>query len=219
MANKSHTDVNLFPIEIPASVKSLAKLLPSMDDSLLHQICVLCKQYLKDKCFDSKGYLSVKQTCLSNDLLDTKSFDVLVNAILMLAINCHNNYHFFDSHLIENYLIKSLNLNQKFVKLFLNDLFDDNIVGVDGKSFSVTRRQSYVLRSIRWRIDVSISNPMVSRIMEPLIVFELNVMLNNSSDKDLFVEKVVVFECKISEFHKLRFNIANVVNRLNQIHL
>ena len=211
---QTNTELNLFFREIPQNVKQLSKLLQSMSESMFEEICVLCKHYLRQRNISKKSYLSLKQTLISSHVLDKTGVDVVLNGVLSLAISCHQMRHSFDSQSLEKELIQRINLSPNLAKIFVKQVLDKNQIQ---KSLCQRERLSYCLRSIRWRIDVSISNPFLSRIMEPLIIFEFDLIINNDINCDKYLEKTIVFEAKISEFHRFRFIVANLIKQLNQI--
>jgi hypothetical protein len=212
MSSLIEYELNLFSGQTPTSVKSLPKLLELIDESVFEQIIDLCKQYFRQKQISNKSYLNLKNSIVSSNRLDANNFDLLINATLSLAINCLRVYKSIDSKVIENELINKIHLQTNYCQIFVNQLFADNRVV---NHFYNNRQQLYRLRSIEWRIDVSIANSRLSRIMEPLIVFQFCLIIDNSID--CYKEERVVFESKLSNFHKLRFIVANLLKEFNQL--
>lgn len=202
-------ELNLFSGQTPVSVKSLSKCLQSIDESLFEEVIDLCKQYLTQKRISKQLYLKLKNSIVSSNGLDANDFDLMINGTLSLAMSCLRVYKSINREMIQNELIKGIHLQTNHCNIFINKLLTDNRVET---TFCNSNRQLSRLKAIRWRIDVSISNSMLSRIMEPLIVFEL-IIINNTID---YNECRIVFECKSSLFHKLRFSTAQL---LKEFHL
>jgi hypothetical protein len=60
------------------------------------------------------------------------------------------------------------------------------------------------LETFRWRVDVTISNSSLNRVLEPFLVFELT--LSNGTVK--------TFEVPVSKFQELRYNVATVLKEM-----
>jgi len=67
--------------------------------------------------------------------------------------------------------------------------------------------QNVSLKSINWRLDVSISTSSLSRSLEPSIFVEM--ILSNGQK--------VSFEMNLSAFHLLRFNVAIVLKEMEDL--
>ena len=70
-----------------------------------------------------------------------------------------------------------------------------------------TRPQLASLKSLNWRIDVSISTSSLSRVLEPSIIIQMHL----SNDER------VSFELSLSSFHLLRFNVAMVLKEMDDL--
>ncbi|KAK3931120.1 COMM domain-containing protein 5 [Frankliniella fusca] len=58
---------------------------------------------------------------------------------------------------------------------------------------------------MKWRVDITISSSVLSRVLEPNIIMELT--LRNG--------KKVTFELSVSKFHKLRFTVASLLKEMD----
>ncbi|KAK7869319.1 hypothetical protein R5R35_012882 [Gryllus longicercus] len=63
------------------------------------------------------------------------------------------------------------------------------------------------LTRLRWRIDITISSSILSRVLEPCICIEM--ILSNGS--------VIVFELSMAKFHYLRYNVATVLKEMESL--
>ena len=73
--------------------------------------------------------------------------------------------------------------------------------------FASKRSQCARMKSMNWRLDVSISTSSLSRTLEPFIIIEL-VLSDN---------RIVSFETPVTTFHLLRFNVALVLKEINDL--
>ena len=67
--------------------------------------------------------------------------------------------------------------------------------------------QNISLKSMNWRLDVSISTSSLSRSLEPSIFIEMN--LSNGQK--------ISFEMNLSAFHLLRFNVTIVLKEMDDL--
>lgn len=63
------------------------------------------------------------------------------------------------------------------------------------------------LTNLRWRVDVTISNSSLSRVLEPFLLMELT--LSNGTVRS--------FEIPVSKFHELRYNVATVLKEMEDL--
>lgn len=70
-----------------------------------------------------------------------------------------------------------------------------------------TSSQCTRLRTMSWRVDVSISTSSLSRTLEPFVIIEL--VLSDG--------RVISFESPVNMFHLLRFNVALVLKEINDL--
>ena len=69
------------------------------------------------------------------------------------------------------------------------------------------RPQYPSLKSVSWRVDVSISNSSLSRTLEPTILLQMHL-----SDG-----QTISFEMSLNSFHLLRFNVAFVLKEIEDL--
>lgn len=60
------------------------------------------------------------------------------------------------------------------------------------------------LEKLRWRVDITISSSVLSRVLEPSILFEMT--LSNGEKK--------TFEVSISKFHQIRYSVASILKEM-----
>lgn len=63
------------------------------------------------------------------------------------------------------------------------------------------------LTHLRWRIDITISSSILSRVLEPSICIQM--ILNDG--------KVIVFELTMAKFHYLRYSIAMILKEMENL--
>ncbi len=61
--------------------------------------------------------------------------------------------------------------------------------------------------NVRWRVDVTISNSVMSKVFKPLILLQFE--LSNS--------RIVTMEVTLEQFHKLRLSVATILNDMHNI--
>jgi len=77
---------------------------------------------------------------------------------------------------------------------------------IDSLFFKIRPQYPYV-KSISWRVDVSISTSSLSRTLEPTIILQMH--LSNDQKQS--------FELSLSSFHLLRFNVAFVLKEIEDL--
>ncbi|KAJ1527665.1 hypothetical protein ONE63_007626 [Megalurothrips usitatus] len=63
------------------------------------------------------------------------------------------------------------------------------------------------LSNMKWRVDITISSSMLSRVLDPSIVIELE--LSNGQK--------ITFESTVSRFHKLRYTVASILKDMDSM--
>ncbi|CAG2063162.1 unnamed protein product [Timema podura] len=63
------------------------------------------------------------------------------------------------------------------------------------------------LEKLRWRIDVTISSSVLSRVLEPCLLLEMT--LNNGRKE--------VFEVSLAKFHQMRYHVTSLLNQMENI--
>ncbi|KAF0975928.1 hypothetical protein FDP41_005255 [Naegleria fowleri] len=61
--------------------------------------------------------------------------------------------------------------------------------------------------NVRWRVDVTISNSVMSKVFKPLLLLQFE--LSNS--------RIVTMEVTLEQFHKLRLSVATILNDMHNI--
>ena len=61
------------------------------------------------------------------------------------------------------------------------------------------------LSTVRWRVDITISSSVLSRVLEPNLIMEF--VLSDGQR--------VTFELSVSKFHKLRFTVASLLKEMD----
>lgn len=102
--------------------------------------------------------------------------------------------------------LQSIRLNEEFV--------DDLISAVYGAKRNsleeIMTKPSGSLPSLqkcRWRIDVAISNSVLSRVLEPTVFMEF--VLSDGSMKKI--------EVPVSKFHELRYSVSSVLKEMEEL--
>lgn len=61
---------------------------------------------------------------------------------------------------------------------------------------------------VRWRVDVTISSSVMTRVLKPVLLIQLE--LSNGDIKSM--------ELSVQQFHELRLAVATVLNDMHSIH-
>ena len=87
--------------------------------------------------------------------------------------------------------------------------FFKNIITVDVDALTAfkIRVHNPKLKSMKWRIDITLSTSSLSRVMQPYIM--ISMILSDGSVK--------TFEMSIEAFDKLRYNVAKVLKQMRQL--
>lgn len=63
------------------------------------------------------------------------------------------------------------------------------------------------MTNLRWRVDITISSSMMTRVFKPVILMQME--LSNGAMK--------TFEVPLQQFHQLRLAVATVLNDMHNI--
>lgn len=61
--------------------------------------------------------------------------------------------------------------------------------------------------NVRWRVDVTISNSVMSKVFKPLLLLQM----------ELSTGRIVTMEVTLEQFHKLRLSVATILNDMHNI--
>lgn len=68
------------------------------------------------------------------------------------------------------------------------------------------RPQDTTLKSLNWRIDVSVSTSSIMKSLVPVVIMQM----------ELSDGRVVSFDVSLAQFHQFRFNVALVLKEMDE---
>ena len=217
LQDSSEYDGGPFGPEVPNEVLFTAKLLSDataiIAEPELRALCGLCYDYVSRKHFSRCRYLELKRSVLDqwkqSQLmaqlgLSKSDFDRLFAGLLKITECIGRNFRMYTEKSSPAQLKKDV---AKYSRLSeeLTELIFDRFVDSPSQApkFLIVNNWAATgnrLISVRWRIDVVISDRFLAKIMEPVVRFELVY-----SNGGVGARKVAKFECRMAQFHRLRF--------------
>lgn len=222
----SEYDGGLFGPDVPSEILFTAKLLSAdataiISEPQLSELLQLCLKYVSSKKFNRIEYLKLKQLVLKqwkdSQLmvqlnLSRSDFDRLFAGFLKITEIISRNFCAYQSRLAVDQLKSEIQRHGRLSTELTELIFAQFINQQTGKPSSlITYNWSSTgnrLISLRWRIDVVITNRSLSKpIIEPIVRFEM--LISNGG-----IEKRVSFEARLPQFHRLRFLTASLLCQL-----
>lgn len=206
-------------VEIQFASKLLSASLDEeiLDVNELNQLATLCHHYTIRKEFSKFEYLKLKKTTVGrwNSTksirqlnLDSQDFDRIFSALLQLCQAFRRNAR--QASNLKEELLNTWRIPENVINVLYGQFF------ADPESCSTLGRNAIGnrLHRIRWRLDLEISDRDTTKIMEPVIWFELEY---SNSEHRCTAAKRILFKCRLSQFHRLRFVTANLLRELIQL--
>ena len=224
-------EAGLFGHQVSGEVQFTAKLLQDptaiIPEHELLALCSLCYNYVQYKKFSRLQYLGHKNRLLKHWKdsqvsvqlgLNRTDFDRLFAGLLNVTecigqnfrLYQDNNHHHRSLSILRSEVIKHSKFSEDLIEMIFAQFYDGNYIP---RPIILTNRWEATgnrLVSIRWRLDVVISDSHLAKIMEPVIRFEL-IYQNGSDSKHLMVKQ---FECRLPAFHRLRFMATNALKEV-----
>ena len=135
------------------------------------------------------------------NLQNTES-KLLVQNLIILIRNCMRYRTSNRQISLTDILTEELRIPSKLSQLIQNE--------IDSAKMSATIPYGPKLptcASIKWRIDVVISSSSLSKVLEPLIIFEIHT---DSGEK-------LRFDCSLTKFNQLRLAVASSLSELHRL--
>ena len=130
----------------------------------------------------------------------------VVSAMITVAKSAFRNPNMRQEHFEDD--LRNLKFPEACIGIFLKMLFGANRAIIDA---SVVESRVSLPRflTLKWRVDVTISNTLLQRALIPTILCEL--LLKNG--------RANLFEMSLDKFHQLRFNVALVLKEMDELDL
>ncbi|KAH9420483.1 regulation of RNA metabolic process [Dermatophagoides pteronyssinus] len=199
-------------------------------------LCRMCYEYTIDKSFSRIKYLRIRSSILdewnSNDCikplnLNVRDFDRIFAGLLSVC-QCIAR-HFPKPNFVANnfdQLRESIQKHSQMPEPIFDLIYEKflhstttlnsekdlkpNIIPFVQWDWIAT---GYRLISIRWNLSLAISDLLTPKIMEPFVRFEF-IYGSGSTIKQ---QKRIIFECRIKQFHQLRFTVAWLLKEMAKL--
>lgn len=220
-----------FGPEVPSEILFTAKLFSAADakaiipEPQLTALLQLCFKHISSKKFNRLQYLNLKQVVLKqwkdSQLmvqlnLSRNDFDRLFAGLLKITETIGRNFSAYQSRSAVNQLKTEIlrygHLSSELTELIFVQFFNRN---TGAPSFLISNNWSSTgnrMVSLRWRIDVIISDRYLSKIIEPVVRFEMIISNGGVGNR-----KKVNFEARLAQFHRLRFLTACLLREIGQL--
>lgn len=213
-----------------------------ISESKLDCLCQMCYEYTIDKLFSRIKYLRIRQEILAewhlqesiqSFHLSAQDFDSIFAGLLSICQciarhftkpNCTKNLNELRESILKHSQMPEPIFDliyKKFLHSSLDhekDLIKPNIIPFVQWDWIAT---GYRLISIRWQLCLAISDRFTTKIMEPFVRFEfiygsgLAAIARSHTCKRK--QKRIVFECRIKQFHQLRFTVAWLLKEMDRL--
>eukprot|EP00731_Ephydatia_muelleri_P030928 Em0022g442a len=188
-----------FGAKMPPEIKKLVQLSRNVDRSTYGNVLKFVVEYLQTGSDDEEALAKLETGKCTQEVLRAL---------------------FAGMHIILQSALRQPKLKAEVFKedLILIKLSPEMVTDLASAAFGSRRallEQSLVTRSVRlprldslrWRVDVTISNSVLNRVLEPSILLEMT--LSDGSIK--------TFEVPVSRFHELRYNVAFVLKEMEDL--
>ncbi|XP_067121666.1 COMM domain-containing protein 5 [Centruroides vittatus] len=182
-------------------IKDFCRLLNTVDKQTFRALIKLAVLDFEGKPIPEDSYQSVKQLAKNSDHIDViyHGLYTLLNFILR-----------FPEHVLKPEILKEdlkeLRIPDEFVDDLFNVIYGSRRIAIDAGRLKQGPSLP-ILKSLRWRVDVTISNSVLSRVLEPSVLMEL------ISDKDA----KYTFEVHPLKFQQLRFSVAALLKEMQDL--
>ncbi|KAJ6222531.1 hypothetical protein RDWZM_001076 [Blomia tropicalis] len=210
---------------VSSQVQFASKLFSASDDIIeegeLYELIQMVLNYVCERKFSRSRYLRIKNVILEQWKqsqmmiqlnLSTSDFDRLFSGLLTIIQNIKRYYNFYENENLipkaKNDFISYTKMSSKVIDIIFQ-LFIQNRKIDNSPKLKIGKRQR--LDRIEWRIDVVISDRSLNKIMEPIVRFNI-VFINNENQR-----KCHKFECRLEQFHRLRFMVTCALKELTEL--
>eukprot|EP01038_Epipyxis_sp_PR26KG_P015097 gene15097-20314_t len=186
---------------LPDEIRVASKVFPNYENSESHLLPKLSKIAL-DSILSNNINFSIELKELANLELKAGDFNVMITAIFTVTQIAIKNKIRLSQVQIDCTTIQLPSLVLDSIVSFLKE----NRFQLE----SVVQEQRIrfpTLTKLKWRIDVTISSGLLSRVMRPNILFQM--ILSDGSIK--------TFEVSIEQFNQLRYSVAKVLNDIQTL--
>lgn len=187
---------------IPNHIKLLHKNLVTLKKPVFQQLLKLAVQDFEGKNVTPNMYMSIKGA------VDEESCNIdLIYGSLYMLLKCALSLP--ESSLKQEVFkedLQALKIPNEFIEDLVRVVFGARKVAIKDNFLKVVPHIPK-LKQLRWRIDVAISTSSLSRVLEPVIVME--IQLSNDQKK--------IFEVHPSQFHQLRFAVATLLKEIENV--
>lgn len=192
----------------------------------LNLLFKICYDYITSRKFSRIHYLKIRQQTLkqwnTNAAilplnLTLSDFDRIFSGLLNLSKIISSWFGKYSNNIsqLRQSILKQWKISEKIIDLLLDKFFHDSFQNkqpnlVTFYSFN-TNAIGYRLISIKWQLNLAISDQFSSKILEPYLRLKLDY---SGSDNQ---PRTVVFDCQVKQFYQLRFTIAWLLKELRRI--
>eukprot|EP00117_Sycon_ciliatum_P003730 scpid100159/ scgid8396/ COMM domain-containing protein 5; Hypertension-related calcium-regulated gene protein len=189
-----------YGMRIPEDLKKMIKPANNLDKAVFRQLLQIAVKHLEGGEVAEEEFLSISSGAVALETLRCVFAGILT--ALRLAVRAPSSLKSdgFKADLLELKLLPELCTD------LAKAAFGSRQEAINESAVASRVRLPH-LRSLRWRVDVSISTSALNRIMEPSILAEMT--LSDGSVK--------TFEVPVSKFHELRYNVAYVLREMDNL--
>ena len=199
-AKAFHSDAQdtYFTPRIPPEVKEAIPLMAKLEHAQLRRALQLAVEGLNGRTL-SEDDITALQPALGCDGPDCDALVTALYVMVRMAVRAHTKLRAIEKDLTEmhvpEHLVKDI---VHVVRSRRHELVQAAIQ---------TRPRFPALAGLQWRVDITISNSSLLRVMKPSILMQMTL-----SDGE-----IKTFELPIEQFHRLRFGVAKMLREMQQL--
>ncbi|XP_077558620.1 COMM domain-containing protein 5-like [Haemaphysalis longicornis] len=186
---------------VPKEVKCLKKLLPNIEKQLFRSLLKVAVADFEGREVSPDVYDDLRSRSADPDSLDEiyGALHMLLRAALKLPPTVLKQEAFRED-------LDALRIPPEFAGDLVSVVFGSRRSNIDQHSLEQGPKYP-TLKNLEWRVDVTISTNVLSRVLEPTILMDLE-----TSDG-----KAHSFEVQRVEFHKLRHAVATALKEMEEL--
>ncbi|XP_064481604.1 COMM domain-containing protein 5-like [Ornithodoros turicata] len=186
---------------IPKNIKALPKLLTTIDKQAFRNLVKLAVADFEGKEVQPDAYQNIRSGAIDACGVDAiySGLYTLLHTALRIPASVLKQEAFKED-------LQALHIPEEFIEDLVSVVYGTRRSHIDQNNIESAPGLP-TLENLKWRLDVTISNNVLNRVLEPTILMEMD-----TSDG-----KKHTFEVQRAEFHKLRHSVAAALKEMEDI--
>ncbi|KAK3099200.1 hypothetical protein FSP39_000932 [Pinctada imbricata] len=206
---------------IPQEIKSLIKPLGKCDKQTFRKLLQWIVAAMEGKDVEYENFKDLAVGDVTEEILTViyTGLHSLLRSALRLPLTSLKPEMFNED-------IKELQIPEQFQEDLASVVFGSRRPHIENHTLE-SRPRLPRIESLKWRVDVGISTSVLNRVLEPAIMMEITLVMDESRilrimyvDEEKITYRYTVFEMikvPVSKFHELRYNVAYVLKEMEDL--